>query len=504
MKKRSSKREAGALLVAMMTICFSATAAAQTAPARTLVLSLEDALRIASGESENIWVAEAGVQRAVGSEQVVRSQLFPQVSASVVYTRTLRSQFEGIDFGSGDPSDPDGGEEVDLPFGRENQYTLGLNLSQVVFDGGQIFAQRRAAEARLRAAEIDVRSARAQTLLDVTQAYFDAQLADSLVTIAQSSLEQNEEILRQTQVAREVGDRSEFELLRARVARDNRLPVLIRQRTARNEAYLRLKQLLNIPPQNELTLTTGVNEEVPRFANAANAAATAVTAATEVSPDERAPVRQAAENVEANEAQLAQTRAQRLPAVSLSSRYAPVAFPENGLPEPDDFQEDWSVSVSLSVPILTWGWLRANERIAEGNLSEARARLVQTREAAALDTQLARNDLADAEATLAASTSTTEEARRAYSIAQIRFREGIASQIELADSRLLLEQADVNRAQALRDLQVARARLALLEDLPLGTGAGATTQPVQIPATQQPTTPTQPAQPIASAGSPLP
>lgn len=488
MDKRSSRWEAGALLIATAIACFSTNATAQEPPpVRTMVLSLEDALRIASGESENIWVAEAGVQRAVGSEQVVRSQLFPQVSASVQYTRTLRSQFEGIDFG-GSPDGEDG-EEVDLPFGRENQYTLGLNLSQVVFDGGQIFAQRRAAEARLRSAEIDVRSARAQTLLDVTQAYFDAQLADSLVTIAQSSLEQTEEILRQTQVARQVGDRSEFELLRARVARDNQLPILIRRRTARSEAYLRLKQLLNIPPQNELTLTTGVNEEVPRFAAAAN------VAQAEISPDERAPVRQAAENVEANEAQLAQTRAQRLPAVSLSSRYAPVAFPESGLPEPDDFQEDWSVSVSLSVPILTWGRLRANERIAEGNLSEARARLVQTREAAALDTQLARNDLADAQATLAASTSTTEEARRAYSIAQIRFREGIASQIELADSRLLLEQADVNRAQALRDLQVARARLTLLEDLPInsfGQGGGTVLRPVlpQTPAQQSPSNPT--------------
>lgn len=489
MKKRSSRREAGALLMAAVA-CFTTAAAAQEAPApRNLILSLEDALRIASGESENIWVAEAGVERALGSGQLVRSQLFPQVSASVQYTRTLRSQFADIDFGgSGDGGE---GEEVDLPFGRENQYTLGLNLSQVVFDGGQIFAQRRAAEARLRSAQIEVRSARAQTLLDVTQAYFDAQLADSLVTIAQASLEQTEEILRQTQVAREVGDRSEFELLRARVARDNQLPVLIRRRTARSESYLRLKQLLNLPPETGLTLTTGVEEEVPRFAAAAD------TSPGEISPDERAPVRQAAENVEANEAQLAQTRAQRLPSVSLTSRYAPVAFPETGLPEPDDFQEDWSVTVSLSVPILTWGRLRANERIAEGNLSEAQARLVQTREAAALDTQLARNDLADAQATLAASTSTSEEARRAYSIAQLRFREGLASQIELADSRLLLEQADVNRAQALRDLQVARARLTLLEDLPLaltqlGGGGTPILEPVQpqIPAQGSPSNPT--------------
>lgn len=474
MRKRS-KRAAGIFLA----LSISSGALAQENP-RTLVLSLEDALRIASGESESVWVAEAGVMRALGGERIVRSQLFPQIGASAQYTRTLRSQFEDIDFGGGGE-----GEEVDLPFGRENQYTLGLDLRQLLFDGGQVFAQRRAAEARRRSAEIEVGSALAQTLLDVTQAYFDAQLTDRLVTIAETSLQQTEEILRQTQVARQVGDKSEFELLRARVARDNQLPVLIRQRTLRAGAYLRLKQLLNVPPRDELTLTTGVEDEVTRFASV-----------EAVSPDERAPVRQAAENVSASEAELAEVRGQRLPSVSLSSRYAPVAFPEDGIPDPGDFQEDWTVSVSLSVPILTWGRLRGNEQVARGNLDEARARLVQTREAADLDARLAANELANARATLEASLSTAEEARRAYSIAQVRFREGISSQIELSDARLLLEQSEVNRAQALRDMQVARARLALLQDLPISQGGTGI-----VPSFQVPQIPTQTA---SSTGGPIP
>lgn len=479
---RKSKRVAGIFLASWI-----ASEASAQGPSRTLVLSLEDALRIASGESENVWVAEAGVMRAVGGERIVRSQLFPQLSASAQYTRTLRSQFDDIDFGGGG----------DLPFGRENQYTLGLDLRQILFDGGQVFSQRRAAEARRRSAEIEVGSALAQTLLDVTRAYFDAQLSDRLITIAETSLQQTEEILRQTEVARRVGDKSEFELLRARVARDNQVPVLIRRRTARSEAYLQLKQLLNVPPGDELTLTTGVEEEVPRFVTA-----------VEVSADERAPVRQAAENVSATEAQLDEVRGQRLPSVSLSSRYAPVAFPEDGVPDPDDFQEDWAVSVSLSVPILTWGRLRGNEQVARGNLDEARARLVQTREAAALDARLAANDLADARATLEASLSTADEARRAYSIAQVRFREGIASQIELADARLLLEQAEVNRAQALRDIQVARARLALLENLPIGQGGGGVIpsfQAPQVPTQSVPQNPTVTASSVSnSAGAPIP
>src|SRR5436190_1971824 len=66
---------------------------------KTVLLSLDEALRLGTGESETVWIAKAGVMRAVGSEQVSRSGLFPQLSGSASYTRTLRSQFSGLSFG---------------------------------------------------------------------------------------------------------------------------------------------------------------------------------------------------------------------------------------------------------------------------------------------------------------------------------------------------------------------------------------------------------------------
>ena len=65
---------------------------------------------------------------------------------------------------------------------------------------------------------------------------------------------------------------------------------------------------------------------------------------------------------------------------------------------------------------------------------------------------------------------TVQQASRAYEIADVRYRAGVSTQLELSDSRLLLQQAEANRALAARDLQVARARVALLPELPLGAG----------------------------------
>jgi hypothetical protein len=67
----------------------------------------------------------------------------------------------------------------------------------------------------------------------------------------------------------------------------------------------------------------------------------------------------------------------------------------------------------------------------------------------------------------------------------VRYREGISTQTDLSQSRLLLEQAKANRAQAARNLAVARVKLALLRDLPLGTTGAAVQSGAQASQNQQ-------------------
>src|SRR5205085_11302895 len=103
-----------------------------------------------------------------------------------------------------------------------------------------------------------------------------------------------------------------------------------------------------------------------------------------------------------------------------------------------------------------------------------------------------RNRPASAEAAFIASRGTAEQAQRAYGIDQIRYREGLSTQTDLTQSRLLLEQAVANQAQSSRDLAVARARVALIRDLPINTSAlGAAAQRSTQQTQAQQTQPTQ-------------
>lgn len=467
-------------------------------PGLGVPLTLDEALQRAAGTSEQVEIAEAGVTRARGNLLQARSGYLPQLNGSLNYSRTLASQFEnafsapdttGIPQSCFDPFEPNPalpvGERVsdleqrlDCPpggfggldfqsvgFGSENTYTLGLALSQPIYTGGRVPAQNRIARAGRASAGIELESARAQLRLAVTEAYFDAQLAGRLVEIAEASLAQTEATLGQVELQEQVGNASEFELLRARVARDNQRPVLIQARTTRELAYLRLKQLLDVPAEQDLDLTTQLPEALPPG-----------LAALDSVPVRRAPVRLAETLVDVQQGQLGIVRSQRLPSLSLTSQYGRLAYPSGSvlsLPGFDDFRTNWTVGAALQVPLFTGGRLRGQEIVAQADVREARARLEQVQKLASIDTRSALAQLEAARAILAASTGTVGQAERAYEIAELRFREGLSTQVELSDARLLLQQAQANRARSARDYEVSRTRVALLPDLPLSSGGTA-------------------------------
>lgn len=460
----------------------------------TLTLSLDDALRLVQTASQTIEVARAGVVRATGGKYQARSQYLPQLGATAGYTKTLKSQFSG--FAGGASSAPDtttttdttrggGAGGFDLSktsFGATNQYAFGLNFSQNVFTGGRITAQNRAADAQLRSANIEVDAQRAQAWLDVTQAYYDAVLADQLVAIADSSLAETEALLSQAKVAKQVGNASEYELLRAQVTRDNQMPVLIQARANRQTAYLRLKQLLNLPLDNNLALTTGIEGSSQPSLPTSIANNTVDT-----SSSNRAPVRELDEAIKVQEAQVKIAKAERIPSFAITSAYQRLYFPSNPiLSNLSNGVNNWTVGISTAFPIFDGGRIKGDRLVAESGLQQTRAQREQTRQFAALDARVALTALQEAEATWASSQGTADQAQKAYAIDQVRYREGISTQTDLSQSRLLLEQAKANRAQAARNLAVARVKLALLKDLPLsGTANAASSGSSQSQSQQQ-------------------
>ncbi len=473
-------RSLGATLALIIFALLPVRSAAQQTT--TASLSLAEALRIAERKSEGVAIAGAGVTRARGQQAQANAQRLPQINGTAGYQRAIQNQFQAISerfAGPPDTSAAPGGGFEDSPLARifaaPNTFSVTLSATQNLYTAGRLPAQRAGADAARTAADIAYTSSKAQAVLDAAQAYFDAVAADQFLAIADSSLVLTERTLAQTQVAREIGAAAEFDLLRARVARDNQKPLVIQARGARTTAYLRLKQLLDLPLAAPLQLTTPIRDDAAMVAEITGP----ITLADErtLTPDTsvaaRATVRQAQAQVSASEQALKAARLARIPSVQLSSTYQRFAYPPEGtfLPSALDlYFPNWNVALGLSFPVFTGGRLRGDRLVAEANLTEAQQRLQQTREGASLDALLALTALEQAQASYLASVGTDAQAAQAYRIAEVRFQEGISTQLELTEVRVQLEQARLQRVNSARDLELAKLRLALLKDLPLTTG----------------------------------
>ena len=485
-------REAGSRLlglgavIAFVTLLQGGSAFAQTPAPAPISITIEQAMRVAEARGESVAIARTGIARAEAERTRAFSEWLPQLNGSVSYDRTLASEFDALfdtpPEGGGAPDGQNGGGTggigggsavfSELPFGREHIWRAGLSLSQNLYAGGRTSARMRLARIGERSAELGVQQARASAVLEAAQAYYDAVLSDRLLTIAEATLKQAEETADQIASGRAEGIRPEFDLLRARVTADNQRPAVVQRRVERELAMLRLKQLLEIPSAQGITLTSDLEEGALRELSGVAREVADVPAESE---NPRIPVRQAAQAVEQRETALRIARSGHLPQLDLVSNYGLVNYPDTVLPDFGDWRTNWTVGVVLQVPIFSGFRVSGDIASARADLAEAQLRLRQTEEFVQLDTESAAQQLAAAMATWKASAGTVEQARRAFEIATIRYGEGISTQLELSDARILLDQAQANRARAARDLQLARIRLALLPHLPLTvtvTGAG--------------------------------
>lgn len=451
------------LLVPVMSLAAQEPApSARLAPGDTLRLTLGDALRRAQPASEQITIFEQQLIRARADKTTAFSSLLPQVTLTPSYTNIIETPFRQFFAASGGG----GGLSGDNPFTARNTWQIGGNVAWTPINFAA-YSQVQGASRGIDLARLQLSQQEAFTLLTVAASYYNAILADQLLAIRLATLEQAERTYKEIQLGYEVGTQSEFDALRARVARDNQVPAVTQARAQRAINFTQLKQLLDLPLDRALDLATSLDEvtAMPALPDTlAQRLGIADTAA-----ERRNVVQQAEVGVQQARAFYDAAGRQWLPTVTGFLNYNQAGYGSSFWPSSGGWFDDVNAGFALNFPIFTGGRILGQRRAARADLEIAQQALDLTREQAALDNVSVTSRLQEAEDNAQATQAVVEQAQRAYEIAELRFREGLSTQTELQDVRLQLEQARANRASAFRDLQVARLRLVLLPYLPLGT-----------------------------------
>lgn len=459
-------------------------------------------MALATRNSLAVVAARATRERASADVTAARSGYFPQINLSGSYIHMLRSEYDDLFAAPG--MDATGqsmapvGELGELPFAAVHSWRAGVDVSQSIWDGNRTSSSVAAARGAERSAALDERARRAQAVLEATDAYFGAELAAEVARIADASLALAEQTLAQTRLGLSQGTAPEFDVVRAEVTRDNQRTQLLRARAARDVALVRLHRVLGVPFDRPIELTTrlgggDLSEPARRTAG--------------VSPGgERVNVAQARAAAEIRRAQIGIARADRWPRLALFTSYGVVDYPEEFWPD-RDWRANWTVGAQVSVPLFSGFRTTAAIAGARADLRAAEALAADAVLRAAVDQRERESDVAVSAAAFASSHRSSELARRAHGIAEVRYRQGVSTYLELVDARIALDQAQINEATAARDLQVAQVRLALLPALPLAPSiapSAGTALSVTPPAGAMPASPAAGAPQASPAAAPVP
>jgi outer membrane protein len=427
-----------AALAALVALCGALPAVHAQTSAGATSLSADQAVALALARNENVDIAVSGVDQARGALVEARSRFLPKLDFSYGYTRNVQRPV--IFFNQG-------GVTQQISIGQANDNVFGLSLKQTLFDGSVALAQRAAALGH-DLAEDNLETTKRGVALAARTMYYEVLLDSALVAVQQAALSQTEARLRVVEQRAQAGLASEYDRLSAQVAVENLRPPLIR---ARNQLALdqnTLKRTIGLPPGQPIVLTDTLSFEpiAPMDSAAVRAAAAG-----------RSDVVAMQKMVRLNDAAVAAERWTTFPALTLTATLQRHASSAQFLPGTPDFSQSLAVGVSLAWPLFDGRASQGRALQDRAELRASEAQLTGKEADVRLEIQQAQQTLAAAADAVAASRGTVSVAEQALAIAQQRFVNGLAIQVELGDAELAVTQARSNFAQALFAFNVARA-----------------------------------------------
>lgn len=401
--------------------------------AEKVALQRQPALAQARGQSE---VAEGRVEEA-------RANYLPQATISATYQRTTGNFAPR-------PSALPSGAGTSAPAAWSgttyNYFNAGLAASQLIYDFGQTDGRWRSAAANRDAALLSERAARAQTLLNVRRAYFDARSREELVAVAEEAVRNQERHVNQTEGFVRAGIRPDIDLARVRTDLANARVQLVDARNNDAVAVATLNQTMGVPAGARYDLTDREMADVPGEEGGASGLA---EGATRGRPEVAALV----EQVRAQDLAVAATRGAFGPALS-----ATAGATESGT-HIDALVPNWFVGLSLAWPILQGGLTRGMVREARGALASLAAQAEVLRLQIRVEAEQAALAVAAAKANIVAAREALTNARELLRLAERRYETGLGSAIELGDAQLASNTAAAQEVGARYSLATARAQL---------------------------------------------
>lgn len=444
-----------------------------------VVISLEQALKIALSENIAVKVADKEIERTKYAKKGTYASLFPQIDATGSYQRTIKKQVMYMDFdmssfgggsaagsgstGSGTAGTGEGSGTVSgsttsssknnggLEVGRWNTWSAGVSASMPVVNA-QLWKSIKISGMDVELAVEKARASRLDMVSQVKNAYYAVLFSKEAFNVYKEVYENAMTNYAETEKKYNVQKATDLDMARAKTNVANAIPNVYNAESSIILALWQLKAVMGIDLEMNIDVE-GAIEDYSEYMTSD------VTRADSISLDRNSTMKQL--EIQANE--LAQSiKAQQyayIPTLALAFNYS-----YNAMTNDFNFKEyRWTpysyVGVSLSIPIFSGGKRLNQVRQARNSYEQMRLQMTSTERNLKISIRQSLNTMETNVKSYDAAKDAVASAEKAYSIAEKSYEVGRATLTDLNDAQLALTQARLAESQAVYNFIVAKTQL---------------------------------------------
>ena len=419
--------------------------------------TLTQAILTALQQNPSIQIARQEIERTKGLYIQMRAEALPQIGS----TGTFQDTDPHLQVNHGAPTDtttptPTPGGTPGTTFssfsGVERQYSVQVQATQVIFAGGRIVSQIRAANFTRDNSYYGFRNAIDQVVATVRQQFYLVLLDRALIGVQEESITLLKSQLQDQQNRFDAGTVPRFNVLQAQVALSNQYPNLILAQNNYRISQLQLAKTLGLdfdPARGDAAPLEAVGElqYQPRHMLLAQA--------IELAKERRPFLKQQKAIVLSNAEQVRVARSGYFPQINATggSEVRSSAFTDN----PRDVSSGYIFGATGTWAIWDWGATYGAVKQASAVLEESKITLDDAGRQVELEVQQSDSNLKQSAELVHATQESVGQAEEALRLASARLSAGAGTQLEVLDSRTQVTLAQSNRLQALYAYSAALA-----------------------------------------------
>jgi len=412
----------------------------QAQPVISGKLSVQDCLKLA-------MVNNKALQRVTEEREIARGEHLKSYSA-ILPSVGLTGERRRLDEVQSIKMPPElGGRSITM--GDVDNYSVGLTVTQPIFAGGSIPARLNSAKLFSLLTDETVRAAVQDVVYAAEHAYYDVLLSQHLVEISTDAVRSAKAHLDSVKQKRQGGIASDFDVLRAEVELSNFQAELIQNKNAINISKAMLIKTIGVSQDSDFVLSdelTYVPSEV--------AMEQAVEAAYRNRPD----LLGKEFDIRVQREQLRIARSRYLPVISgyYSNTWAK--------PDPHSMMEiewghAWQAGLTATLPIFD-GFSREGQIVSQkARLKQAQIGLVDAEETTLFELTKSQLSIENAAEFVESQRLNLTRAREGLRLAEVGYREGTNTQVEMIDAQAALTTAQANYYQAIYSHVIAKLDL---------------------------------------------